>query len=395
MQLNENETTPCRSSIADQADLFCSHQFAASRKVVFAGPLPPPSHGMANVNRDMVAKIAERATIIVLGVQPPALRRGLGYHLAKARRALIAAAGILRARLGGADVFYGSVDDGFGGLWTVIFASVARAAGLRIFLHHHSYKYILQRTQMMCALVFVAGPRTHHVMLCDEMTAAFSSLYPRAKRLLAVPNAVAEPVLEIATRRSAVNDGVTIGLLANLTREKGLMAFVEILEEWHNANLRGILAGPIPDPDDESYVRQALERLGGRLTWLGAVSGKAKEEFFAEIDLFIFPTSYPAETLSLVLIEALVRGVPCIVPKRGCMCVFEKLSSVDVVPLNSDFAAAARRGITKLLVDPGEIAASKVIAQKEGRELNRVHQLAQSTLARQICGELVGDWTAP
>lgn len=353
-------------------------------KVVFVGPLPPPGHGMANVNLQMVTRIAEHTTVAVFGVQPPALRRGVVYHLMKAKQALIATAGMLRARIGGAMTFYGSVDDGLGGLWTVLFTSIARLVGMQIFLHHHSYKYILHPTHVMRVLVLIAGPRAHHIMLCNEMKEDFSVVYRRARRFLIAPNAVTWPTRPMANPKQVTSD-VTIGLLSNLTREKGLMTFIKLLEDSSSPNLRGILAGPIPDPEDEAFVRRALKRLEGRLEWLGAVSGEAKEFFFSQIDLFVFPTTYKTESFGLVLLEALVRGVPCIVPKRGCICVFEKLSSVDVVPLSADFEARAHQTITRLLDNTAAISVIKANAQLEGEELNRMHEFAQATLASQIC----------
>lgn len=366
---------------------------SASRKVVFAGPLPPPGHGMANVNGDMIAMIAERTDVIAFGVQPPVLRRGLSYHLAKAWKALVATLGIARARCGGASVFYGSVDDGLGGIWTMLFVLVARILGLQIFLHHHSYKYILKRSSIMRMLVFVAGASAYHIMLCDEMIAAFSAVYPRARHFFVAPNSVTKPTRDMAGRDPAAT-GVTIGLLSNLTREKGLRSFVGLLDACDNPDLRGVLAGPIPDPEDEVFVRQSLARLGGRLRWLGAVSGEAKEAFFEELDLFIFPTTYPTESFGLVLLEALVRGVPCIAPMRGCICVFEKLSSIEIVPLASDFEAVAKQKIAQFLDNPAAIVGLKAVAQQEGCEMNRRHELAQLTLVGQICGLPVSELMA-
>jgi glycosyltransferase involved in cell wall biosynthesis len=357
----------------------------APRKVVFAGPLPPPSHGMANMNQRMVALIAEHTQITAFGVQPSALRRGLNYHLAKTGKALAAALGIARARASGTTVFYGSVDDGLGGIWTLLFVIVARAMGLQIFLHHHSYKYILERAPVMRAIVFVAGPHARHIMLCDDMITAFSGVYPRAKHFISALNSVPEPAREMA-KRDPTATGVTIGLLSNLTREKGLRTFVQLLEECNHSELRGILAGPIPNSDDQEFVRLALNRLDGRLVWMGAVADEKKEAFFEQLDLFVFPTTYPTEAFGLVLLEALVRGVPCVAPKRGCICVFEKLSSVEVVPLANEFALAARQRIAALLEDPTSLPGMKAIAQKEGRELNGRHECSQISLAERICG---------
>jgi glycosyltransferase involved in cell wall biosynthesis len=49
---------------------------------------------------------------------------------------------------------------------------------------------------------------------------------------------------------------------------------------------------------------------------MGAVFGDAKRQFFAEIDVFLFPTK--SESWGLVLNEAIAAGVPAISYNRGC-----------------------------------------------------------------------------
>jgi glycosyltransferase involved in cell wall biosynthesis len=46
--------------------------------------------------------------------------------------------------------------------------------------------------------------------------------------------------------------------------------------------------------------------------FLGFVNGEAKREAFVTSDCFCFPTYYPAENFSLVVVEALAFGLPVI-----------------------------------------------------------------------------------
>lgn len=363
-----------------------------SPRVVFAGPLPPPVHGMASVNAHMLSLIAERAGIAAFGVQPPALTRGLRYHFAKAVRVLGAMVGIARARLRGARTFYGSVDDSWGGLWTILLVLTARLSGLRIFLHHHSFRYILDHSRILANLARIAGAEAIHVVLCEEMGELLRKEYPGIRRTLTVPNAV--PVSQApATTARPGEHVVTIGILSNLTAAKGLHTFLEIFGQAvsRGLDIRGILAGPIVAPEDEALVLKAIEASAGRLEWRGPVHGAAKERFFQDIDLFVFPTTYRSETFSLVLVEALIRGVSVAAPRRGCICELEALNSAHIIALDRDFVRDVL-GIVADLVEhgPAVIAARRSATMAEGLYLNRKNAMAQARLADLVAADVAG-----
>lgn len=353
-------------------------------RLVFIGPLPPPIHGMAIVNARVVALLGERIATNVIKVAPDDQVTGILYHMSKGFRAACAVVRLAGARFKGARLLYASVDDRWGGLYTLFFVVLARGFGLRIWLHHHSYRYIVQKSRIMKALTISAGPGTTHIVLCEEMKAAFAGIYPAAKRFAIVPNAIDPPEPSPPTPKEGP---LTIGLLANLTFEKGLAEFVDIIEKAlaGGHNLRGILAGSA-GVAEAKFIERSVQVLGGRLDWIGPVSGKAKEAFFASTDLFVFPTK--SESFGLVLLEALVRGIPIIAPAHGCVCLFETLEAAVVVPLSDDFATRALESIARLAFDPALLEQMRIVARVEGLTLNAAHESSLRALVTTLVAEV-------
>jgi len=346
--------------------------------ICFAGPLPPPTHGMSTINAAIVAALAQRTEVRVIDVNPGSLTRGARYHLTKIARALIAIPRIVRARIGGARVFYGSVDDGPSGLWTSLFALTARSLGMTVYLHHHSYRYLARPTAPMRLLATVAGPKAHHIVLSDGMGEVLRSLYPAIRQTLTVPNQVPDAPPQPA---HPSHDGITIGLLANLTFEKGLASFVEILEAARSAGLpvHAILAGPVPDPDERAFLDRAVQRNADVLDWRGPVSGEAKDAFFADIDLFVFPTHYAAEAYPLVVLEALLRQCPVIATRRGCLDAFAGLESAEILD-ERDFVTNAVAVIARYAADRAQLVEHQGAAGADGRAINARNAAARANL---------------
>ncbi len=98
---------------------------------------------------------------------------------------------------------------------------------MRLYLHHHSFLYLIAPTRVMGLIVGVAGEEAQHVVLCGEMRDRLALLYPGARRFLIAPNAV-EPAPAPKARAGA--RPLTIGMLSNLTLEKGTAAFIDLLE---------------------------------------------------------------------------------------------------------------------------------------------------------------------
>ena len=117
------------------------------------------------------------------------------------------------------------------------------------------------------------------------------------------------------------NDRFTIGYLARICPEKGLLSLVDAFETLHidhpQTNLR--VAGYC-GPRDKDYlesVRQRAEPLGDAFEYIGSPDTRGeKVRFLQSLDVLSVPSPY-REPKGLYVLEALANGVPVVQPDHG------------------------------------------------------------------------------
>ncbi len=352
----------------------------ARPRVFFFGSLPPPVHGMALVNKQMVELIAQFADVSVADTSPGGLSRGIAYHLRKMAKVARSVLHLCWIRLGGARRFYGAADDNWGGLYTVLILVVARLLLVEVHLHHHSYRYLNTPKPVMRLLTFVAGPKAVHVVLGNDMDARLRLLYPRVRQTRICGNCVAEPERIFGPRSGTLH----IGMMSNLSVAKGLPVMLDLVAQAtvQKRDAKFVLAGPVPDQDMQDALHSALTTYGDIVEYRGPVSGESKEAFFADVDLFLLPSQ--SEAFPLVLMEALLRGVRVISFDRGCISDLADLPGVHIVPGDGDFCAEALLQIEAFDRERHNKARPPVIAAAHKR--NDENRAGLTVLAQEIAG---------
>jgi len=186
----------------------------------------------------------------------------------------------------------------------------------------------------------LAGPRATHVLASSNMIKGFHSLYPSARRILQVHNVGF--VTSGRQRMDRPARPLTLGLLSNLSKDKGVDGVLETFTGLVDAGVscRLILAGPLVDASSAEAVDQLRPIYGDQIELRGTVSGAAKERFFEDIDVFLFPSTWKHETQSLVVPEAMSFGIPVIAYAHAH--VGEVLAdSCFAIPPGERFAATA------------------------------------------------------
>jgi glycosyltransferase involved in cell wall biosynthesis len=249
----------------------------------------------------------------------PAGRRSLVFHTARVAKTLRALRSIA-ANASSERVCYLAAEGGLGLAYSVMIASWARLLRYRVFIHHHSFSYIIARRRLMGLLLAAAGPQATHICLSDGMARGLASRYRRQVRAAVLSNAAFVDAPAAGVQRES-GAGLTIGLLSNLTQDKGLRTFIEILRraKGQGLTIRGVLAGPIPSDSDHAFLKSLEKELAGRLDYRGPVYGAEKTRFFQDVDVFVFPTTYLNEAQPTVLFEAMAFGLPVISFDRGCI----------------------------------------------------------------------------
>jgi glycosyltransferase involved in cell wall biosynthesis len=318
--------------------------------IFVVGPFPPPVYGGAVITAAVADRLTSRAKVRRCDIAAGPMTGGLAYHMRRMRRVLAAAAAIAE-NIGRRGTVYLAAAGGAGLIYNLVLIAVARLLRQRLFVHHHSFAYLDRPTLVMSLMTRVAGADAVHVALCRRMEALLKMRYPQVRRTMLVSNAAFYPPAILAA------DGVPphserralrLGHMGNLTDEKGLDVVFDLYREAAAAGFAAqlILAGPPADAQAVRSIAAAREALGAGLDYRGPVYGADKDRFFADIDLFIFPTRYANEAEPTVLFEAMARGVPVIAFGRGCIAEQIGDGSAEicggaVIPVDSSFVRGA------------------------------------------------------
>ena len=291
-------------------------------KVIFVGQFPPPVNGLTYITSRLAVALAQAGyELTVIKTTGPPGSRSILFHvlrILKVTRALLSIA--LSALSASPRICYFTAEGGLGLIYSVMFAGCARLFRLRIYIHHHSFSYIVRRLSLMNLLISWCGSDAVHICLCPAMAQALANRYRRDIRSIVLSNAafVDAAASEVpAIRRKELR----IGLLSNLTADKGLHEFLGIVRSARQRLLpiRAILAGPMVRDADKAAFQAAKQTLGDYLEYRGPVYNEEKARFFRDIDVFVFLTTYPNEAQPTVLFEAMANGIPVISYDRGCI----------------------------------------------------------------------------
>jgi glycosyltransferase involved in cell wall biosynthesis len=291
----------------------------AATLVVAVVALPPPLNGQTAVNEGVIEDlVGSGVQLHVVDTSPRGHQRGLAYHIR--RIAIVCTVPfVLLTNLSHSDRrLYTVVEPGHGMVYNFLVVGFARLFRYEMFLHHHSSSYVKHCDRRFWALSALAGSGAVHIVLSQEMASDLTALYRFCVRTLIVGNAcrVPDPGMSPSAGRFSP---LKIGFLSNLSLEKGLDTVLESFEAIRDAGIQAklIIAGPVIDKRARALLQDAHVQLDGAIAELGSVYGDAKAEFFASIDVFVFPSRYRNEAQPLVVLEALSYGVPVLVTRHG------------------------------------------------------------------------------
>ena len=351
-----------------------SHPVRHRRRIIFAGPFPWPitgqtlsTEGLFQICRDEGLNLV-RCNIV---------RGNSGMRvvnlLVRARRVLSTIFAIVWNRLRGASHMYLSVDANAGMYVSTFLAGVGRVVGYQLVLHYHSFSHLETRVRRMTWLARVSGKSAVHVHICEYMSNVARQHYPEICRTGTLSNvfllsAKPEAAIIPATAR------FRIGFLGRLTREKGAMEAMDVFERLTEAgnSVSLVLAGPKSDQDVSERIRQLSDRYPAEQFHApGHLDAPGKDEFYRNLDVFLFPTNYRNETQGIVNVEAMSYGVPVIANGRCCVRSDVGAEGGVIVPESGDYVSTAVRTISDWIADPHESAGRRARALAQFGRLKR------------------------
>ncbi len=173
-----------------------------------------------------------------------------------------------------------------------------------------------------------------------------------AKQTALVPNGIPDVFWEDGPR-ARYNSVPTILFLGMVCEEKGVGVLIEAckLLQARGVKFSCKIAGRPSSEEELAKLREKAAELGTLVTFTGPVSGDAKWELFAECDVFCFPTYYASESFGLVVVEAMMSGMPVVASNwRALPEIVAEGKTGFLTPVQDPKATADK--LAKLLRDP-------------------------------------------
>lgn len=259
------------------------------RSLVFSAALPPPVHGQSTISLRVLERLKELPfeRYCCVNTSPHSLVRGWRYHFRRLLMVLLTLVRILQYRFISRDlVLYTVYEAGFGVFYNFLVCGIARLLNYKIFLHHHTSRHVKLFTRKFKFLDVILGSSVTHIVLSEHMRSDLISMYKPVAEVIALPN------LAILNDMNAIENfdcksklpGLTLGLLSNLTIEKGALCSLDICRDLLRKGMpvKLVLAGGVFDPVVKSAIESFAEDFPGALDCLGPLVGYQQKNSFFE-----------------------------------------------------------------------------------------------------------------
>lgn len=341
-------------------------------RYVVVGPLSEPICGQSVVTRQMVAEFGK------VGIDPYIIDVSWGSnHKTPAgvlRKMVYSVYAALLLPVVGAFSnlkIYLVIDANAGLYLNLLIAAACSFSSSKFVFHHHAYDYVGTYDWRMASLIKFGGKKAIHVLQCEKLCKEFERRYEVEMNTVALSNAAWIVPGEYLKERNA-NRPIILGYLSNLTVEKGVLLVLETFKELkaQNIDVSLTIAGGATDCVVEDAVRSVAAEFGDCFTYLGAIYGEEKNQFFKDVDVFLFPTCYMTETEGIVTLESLAVGTPVIAYGRACISENITSGGVLVCP-REDFVSVATLQIQAWCGNREALSVASRDAYLRACELNR------------------------
>ena len=349
--------------------------------MVIIGPLPPPTHGQAVVTQAVMERLKEtRCDLVVINVASPSLSRTFIKRLSRVPRVLHGLIKFLFSVPFQANL-YMTISGGWGQIYDIAFLWIAKMFRMKMYIHHHNYTYANSRFWLTNLICKIAGKDSVHIFLCKQMYLSMKVKYPMIDKYICLSNAFLLSGKHSVCRSRVKN----IFFMSNISEEKGVFEFIELAKrmEVKQLSVSFFVVGPFQD----NQTRQRFEMLTmnlKKLKYLGPLYGEDKNRFLANMDVFVFPTSYKNEAESLVILEALSHGIPVITYGRGCLSEVITPDCGKVIAPASNFIGEAMAQLEDWINHPEKFKNASRCAFKRFNDLHNKSLLVLNSLIEEL-----------
>lgn len=289
------------------------------RTLVVVGQIPPPLHGQAIMIERMLAGLRERLPMIHVPMrfshhidQVGRVHIGKLFHLL----ALIGRTIVTLIRSRPAVMYYPPASPAFVPvIRDIVFLACVRPFAAGTVLHFHA-NGLAEFLGQHPVLSLFARPVYRRPLLAIALSSACSedATYVDAHRIEEVPNGI--PGAPRVARQREHSDPFTVLYMGSIQPAKGIDDAIEVAARLND---KGVACSfrMVGDWMSDEYHDACLEKVRARgleqvVCFPGSVSGDEKWEEFKRSSVFLFPSHYPVEGMSVAVIEAMSAGLPVV-----------------------------------------------------------------------------------
>jgi glycosyltransferase involved in cell wall biosynthesis len=341
---------------------------ASRLRILVLAQLPPPEHDVSAINRQVVSSRI-LSEVFDLTVIPISMTEDLSklrkFGAMKVWRSLALYGAVTRqlvSRTPPSIVYFTLSPDGWAFYRDLVLVALIRIAGVRCVFHLHGrgIDESIERAPWRRHLYRFAFARSFAITLGDALRGDIQGLV-RQDRVFVVTNGLHDATVVkrhlpcARSVRPASNRVPRILFVGNMLEEQGPLILLEALAIVAQQGIRfeaqfaGAWRRSVSQDRFAECVREfALQE---HVAHLGPVHGPDKTRLFAGADLFVLPTYYRHEALPLVVIEAMMHGLPVITTRIGALSevVSDQMNGELIEPDNVTQLASA---LQKLLTNP-------------------------------------------
>jgi glycosyltransferase involved in cell wall biosynthesis len=302
----------------------------------FAGPLPPPVNGFYIICAKMLDLLKARMPVAVFNRAPGPRPQAIGVL-----QQLVKALNYLTTCIGKRDTaLYLALSGGRGQVIDLLYVIISKVFRRPIYIHHHSYSYINAPSRLNRCL-FALVRKESHIVLSPRMGLLLNREYGVDPALVrVVSNAAFYPSEDACQVQANQAAPLQIGFLSNITFEKGIVEFFDVLAALNRRGIeyRAHIAGPVAPEAQQSFDK--LLQSTPHTHFAGPLYGEDKERFYRQLDIFVFPTRYANEAEPLVIYEAMRHGVHVMACDRGSIAEMLRDGAGLILPRDAPVEAA-------------------------------------------------------
>lgn len=298
-----------------------------SRNILVIGPVPPPIHGQSLAVRQLMdSELSRNFEFILLNkaILFSQIAEHGNFRAIKVLRDLqLISKLVFKLIVQSPDICYLTMAQSRYGLLRDAFIIILSAIFCPVIVHLHFGDFLFSINQLKSIeskLVEFSFRRIAKAILLSERFIPILDGRIDPERICVIPNGLRDTGAGHPPLINQSQDAIKILFLSNLQPEKGLWDFLLVLGHLKKAGVRfsAVVAGAFPTEKIQAEALKLVSDLDlqNSISLPGEVSGRAKDNFLANADVFVFLPNQ-LEGQPLVIIEALRAGLPIIATPQG------------------------------------------------------------------------------